>query len=66
MVLGCNAIERYTLLLVSGRGEIGRRKGLKRLSALRETEDAELLKFGETGNRQSRAKRSGGTTGAKV
>jgi hypothetical protein len=32
----------------SGRGEIGRRNGLKRLSAPRETVDAELLKVGET------------------
>ena len=32
-----------------GRGEIGRRIGLKdRLSAPGETQDAELLKFGET------------------
>jgi hypothetical protein len=31
-----------------GRGETGRRNGLRRLSALRETADAELLKFGET------------------
>ena len=66
MVLGSDGFSRYTLPLVRGRGEIGRRKGLKRLSALRETEDAELLKFGETGNRQSRAKRTGRTTGAKV
>jgi len=36
------------------------------LSARRETGDAELLKFGETGHRQSRAKRSGRTAGAKV
>jgi hypothetical protein len=67
MVLGSNGFSRYTLNLVRGRGEIGRRKGLKQLlSALRETEGAELLKFGETGNRQSRAKRSGRTTTAKV
>ena len=66
MVLGLDGFPRYTLPLVRGRGEIGRRKGLKRLSALRETEDAELLKFGETGNRQSRAKRSSRTAGAKV
>jgi integrase len=51
---------------VRGRGEIGRRKGLKSLSALGETQDAELLKVGETGKRQSRAKRSGQSTGAKV
>ncbi len=43
---------------VRGRGEIGRRNGLKpkNLSARRETDDAELLKVGETGHRQSRAK----------
>jgi hypothetical protein len=34
------------------------------LSARRETSDAELLKFGETGHRQSRAKRA--AAGAKV
>jgi hypothetical protein len=39
---------------------------LNNLSALRETEGAELPKFGETGNRQSRAKHSGRTTGVKV
>ena len=33
-------------------------RDLSRLSALRETEGAELPKFGETGNRQSRAKRT--------
>jgi hypothetical protein len=61
-----NRIPSLYTSLVRGRGEIGRRKGLKRLSALRETEDAELLKFGETGNRQSRAKRADRTVGAKV
>jgi hypothetical protein len=39
---------------------------VKRLSALGETRGAELPKVGETGHRQSRAKRSGQTAGAKV
>jgi len=47
-------------VLVEGCGD------LNKLSAPGETRGAELLKFGETGNRQSRAKRSGRTTGAKV
>jgi hypothetical protein len=47
------------LRLVRGRGGIGRRKGLKHLSAPVETPDAELPKFGGTGNRQSRAKLPG-------
>jgi hypothetical protein len=41
-------------------------RDLSKLSALRETERAELPKFGETGNKQSGAKRSGRTTGEKV
>lgn len=52
--------------VVRGRGEIGRRKGLESLSAPGEIPDAELPKLGETGNRQSRAKRDGGNTGTKV
>jgi hypothetical protein len=39
---------------------------LKSLSARGETRDAELPKLGETGHRQSRAKRIGRTAGAKV
>jgi hypothetical protein len=41
-------------------------RDLNDLSAPGETRGAELLKFGETGNRQSRAKRTGRTTDAKV
>jgi len=33
-----------------GRGGIGRRNGLEKLSALRETGEVELLKFGEASN----------------
>jgi hypothetical protein len=39
---------------------------LKSLSAPGETRDAELPKLGETGHRQSRAKRIGRRTAAKV
>lgn len=52
--------------VVRGRGGIGRRKGLEKLSAPGETQGVELPKLGETGNRQSRAKRTVRTDGAKV
>jgi hypothetical protein len=41
-------------------------RDLSNLSAPGETRGAELPKFGETGHRQSRAKRSGRPAGAKV
>jgi hypothetical protein len=44
-------VSCYGVLILCGRGGIGRRIGLKRnLSARRETGDAELLKFGEPCN----------------
>ena len=46
--LGGDRAEPIHFRLVRGRGEIGRRKGLKHLSALRETRGVELPKFGET------------------
>jgi hypothetical protein len=55
------------LRLASGRGETGRRNGLKpKLSARRETGGAELLKVGETGDRQSRAKPSNRKEGVET
>jgi hypothetical protein len=41
-------------------------RDLSKLSAPGETRGAELLKFGETGHRQSRAKHPGRTAGVKV
>jgi hypothetical protein len=59
-------MTRYTWNRYAGVAKLVDARDLSKLSALRETEGAELPKFGETGNRQSRAKRSGRTTGAKV
>jgi len=65
-VLGPETLTRYTVNRCAGVAKLVDATDLNQLSALRETEGAELPKFGETGQRQSRAKRPGRTAGAKV
>jgi len=49
-LLGSRDAPDYSFLRLCGRGGIGRRNGLRPLSARGETRDVELLKVGETFN----------------
>ena len=66
MLLGGIRVNRYTRTWYAGVAKLVDARDLSKLSAPGETRGAELPKLGETGHRQSRAKRFGREADAKV